>query len=121
MKYKQKIYGGIQGAIGFLLSPVSWWDDTYVNIPLAYFGAWIVSLIYKPAFLTAFVINYWITNILGLVLMHKGANKIIRKEGDINPYSRREIVKDIVISLVYTALMVVLIKLKIVRPIEEYF
>ena len=107
--------------VGFLLSPLSWWNDIYVNIPLAYVGAWIVSLIYKPAFLTAFVINYWITNILGFVLMHKGASKLAKKEGTIKPYTQKDIVKDIFISLAYTALMVVLIKLKAVRPIKEYF
>lgn len=121
MKYKQKIYGGIQGTIGFLLSPLTWWDDAYVNIPLAYIGAWIVSLIYKPAFGTAFVINYWITNILGFVMMHKGANKILQKEGGSRPYSGKDIIKDIAVSLGYTVLMVVLIKLKVIKPIGDYF
>lgn len=107
--------------LGFLLSPLSWWNDIYVNIPLAYVGAWIVSLIYKPAFLTAFVVNYWITNILGLVLMRRGINKLAKKEGTIKPYGRKDIMKDIFISLAYTALMVALIKLKAVRPVKEYF
>ncbi len=121
MKYKQKIYGGVLGTIGFLLSPLTWWDDLYVNIPLAYAGAWIVSLVYKPAFTTAFVINYWITNILGFVFMHKGINRIVRKDGTARAYTQKEILKDIVISLLYTGLMVILIKLEIVRPVEDYF
>jgi hypothetical protein len=35
----RKIKGGILVTLGFLLSPVSWWNDIFVNIPLAYIFA----------------------------------------------------------------------------------
>jgi hypothetical protein len=79
MKHKQIISGGILATIGYLLSPLSWWNDLYLNIPLAYAGAWLVRLVYNPAFLPAFIVCYWITNITGLVLMHKGIGKIAEK------------------------------------------
>ena len=44
MRYKQKITGGIIGTVGYLLSPLSWWNDLYFNIPIAYATAWLVSL-----------------------------------------------------------------------------
>ena len=33
--WKRKITGGILGVVGFMLSPLSWWNDAVVNLPLA--------------------------------------------------------------------------------------
>ncbi len=101
-----------------MLSPLSWWNDTFVNIPLALAFAWIVALFYKPAFEVSWIVGYWLTNVLGFVLMHKGAEKIVRKED--KKYSWRHALRDISISLLYTGLMVLLLKLGIVKPIENY-
>ncbi|RJQ56970.1 MAG: hypothetical protein C4526_00285 [Nitrospiraceae bacterium] len=117
----RKKTGIILSVIGYLLSPLSWWNDLYLNIPLAYAGAWLVSLFYKPAFLAAFIACYWITNIAGFVLMHKGIEKIVKKEAIKKSYSKRDILKDIVLSLAYTGLIVILVKLNVIRPVEEYF
>ncbi|MBI4849045.1 MAG: hypothetical protein HY808_10815 [Nitrospirae bacterium] len=119
-KYKQIFSGGILAAIGYLLSPLSWWNDLYLNIPLAYVGAWLASLLYKPAFLPAFVVAYWITNITGFVLMHKGVEKIAGREVK-KAYSKKALLKDLALSLAYTVLIIILIKLHIIRPIEQYF
>ena len=124
--WKRKISGGILGVIGFMLSPLSWWNDAVVNLPLALLFAWLVGLIYKPAavshspsFDAAVIIGYWLTNVLGFILMHKGAQQVLSKEE--KKYSRRELVKDVIISLLYTALIVVLLKLGILKPISAYF
>jgi len=124
--WKRKITGGILGVIGFLLSPLSWWNDAVVNLPLALLFAWVVGLIYKPASLphspafdVAVIIGYWLTNVLGFVLMHKGAQQMLSKEE--KKYSRRELLKDLVVSLLYTALIVVLLKTGILKPISAYF
>lgn len=120
MKHKQRISGGIMATIGYMLSPLSWWNDLYLNIPLAYLGAWLASLFYKPAFLTAFIAAYWITNVAGLVIMHKGIKKAAGKQM-ISRYTRKELLKDIALSLVYTGVIIILIKLHIIRPVEQYF
>jgi len=73
------LLGSFLGFIGFLLSPLSWWNDAFVNVPLAYLGAWLISLFYKPGFAAAFVFCYWLTNILGLFLMHKGVCRAMQK------------------------------------------
>jgi hypothetical protein len=51
-------------------------------------------------------------------LMHKGAQQMMsnRKRG----YSRRDLVKDIGVSLLYTALIVLLLKLRIIAPLTDY-
>src|SRR5215475_8182894 len=77
MAWKRKVYGGVLGFIGFMLSPLSWWNDAFVNLPLALAFAWIVGLVYRPAFSAALIIGYWLTNVLGLVLLQKGGSKLI--------------------------------------------
>lgn len=56
-------------AIGFILSPLSFWNDLLVNIPLSWAVAWPVSLLYRPAFPIAFAVAYFATNVLGMWLM----------------------------------------------------
>src|SRR5438874_13515368 len=119
MGWKRKVSGGVLGFIGFMLSPLSWWNDLFVNLPLALAFAWVVSFFYRPAFEICVVVGYWLTNLLGFVLMHKGAQKVLSKEA--RKYSRRDLLKDFGISFAYTALIVALIKLGVLKPIESYF
>ena len=53
MSWKRKLWGSTLGVIGFLLSPLSWWNDLLVNIPLAVAFAWVVSWFYPPCFTLA--------------------------------------------------------------------
>jgi len=126
MAWKRKVSGSILGVIGFMLSPLSWWNDAVVNLPLAWLFASAVGLVYKPAavpnstaFDTSVIIGYWFTNVLGFVLMHKGAHEILTKEQ--KKYSRRALLRDVGVSLLYTALIVVLIKMGVLKPIGQYF
>jgi hypothetical protein len=118
-KAKRKAAGGLLAFIGFMLSPLSWWNDAFVNLPLAVGFAWIIALFYKPAFAPSVVIGYWLTNVLGFVLMHKGGAKIL-SEADA-PYSWRHLGRDLIVSLLYTLLIVALIKLKVLQPVADYF
>ena len=90
----------------------------FVNVPLALVFAWVVSAIYRPAFGAALVIGYWLTNVLGFVLMHKGAQTALADGG--RKYSRRDLVKDLAISLLYTLLIVGLVKWGVLKPVQEY-
>ena len=101
--------------IGFILSPLSWWNDAFVNIPLAIGFGWIVATMYKPLFQPAVVVGYWLTNVLGFVLLHKGAEKMVRSEGG-RAYSRKDLLRDLIISLIYTGVIVALLKAKILQP-----
>jgi len=59
MAWKSKLSGGVLALIGFMLSPLTWWNDLFVNIPLALVFAWIVSIFYQPAFEVSFIVGYW--------------------------------------------------------------
>jgi len=114
---KRKAYGGTVAFIGYMLSPLSWWNDLFVNWPIALVFAWIVSWFWKPAFTASLVLGYWLTNILGFVLMQKGGAKIISEE-DL-PYSRKLLYRDLSISVLYTLLIVALAKMGVIGPIQD--
>src|SRR2546422_234825 len=119
MTWKRKVSGGILALVGFMLSPLSWWNDLFVNVPLALAFAWVVSLFYRPAFEVSLIVGYWLTNVLGFILMHKGAQKALTEKP--GRYSPRDLLRDVGISLLYTGLIVGLLKLGILKPIENYF
>lgn len=119
-KHKERFSGSIWVTIGFILSPLSWWNDLYVNVPIAYGLAWLVSFLYRPAFLHAFIAFYWATNLWGFILIHKGMGKIIQNNNARKISARRSLAKDIIISIVYTGLIILLVKLEIIKPVDEY-
>jgi len=116
---KHLVQGSVLGVIGFILSPLSWWNDAFVNIPLAIGFGWLVATLYKPLFQPAVVVGYWLTNVLGFVLMHKGAEKMARGDAVLR-YSRKDLVRDVIISLIYTAVIVALLKAGILHPLQDY-
>jgi hypothetical protein len=91
----------------------------FVNVPLALLFAWVISFFYAPAFEPSLIIGYWLTNVAGFVLMHKGANEFFSAENA--RYTRRELLRDIVISLLYTGLIVLLLELGVLKPFSGYF
>jgi hypothetical protein len=119
MAWKRKVTGGVVAFIGFMLSPLSWWNDLFVNVPLALLFAWVVSLPFPAAFEASLIVGYWLTNVIGLILMQKGAQAVLSDEK--KKYTRRDLLKDLGISLLYTGAIVALVKLGILKPIEGYF
>jgi len=118
MLSKRKITGGVLAVVGYMLSPLSWWNDAVVNFPLALAFAWLVSSFYKPAFEVCLIVGYWLTNILGLVLMHKGAQNML---SDQKKPARVAWLQYLAISLLYTGVIVLLLELGVLRPIQNYF
>jgi hypothetical protein len=111
--------GSLLAFIGFLLSPLSWWNDFFVNIPLALGLAWLIALAWPAAFEASFILGYWLTNVLGLVLLTRGAKTALN--GQASPYSRRELLKDLLVALAYTGLIVLLVELGVLQPVQAYF
>ena len=126
MPWKKKVAGGILAVLGFMLSPLSWWNDAFVNLPLALAFAWLVSSLCaaswrETVFDIAVIVGYWLTNLLGFVLMNRGAKQVFDKQKAGQTSAGGELKKDLLVSLGYTVLIVILIKLGILKPIESYF
>lgn len=119
MTWKRKTVGGFTALVGYMLSPLSWWNDLFVNVPLAIAFAWVISLFSKRAFMPSLVVGYWLTNVVGFILLHKGAEQILSKHP--KRYSRRDLARDVAISLLYTAVIVVLVQCGVLKPVQSYF
>lgn len=68
----RRLWNALVAGFGWLLSPLSWWNDLFVNVPLAYLFSAPFSLIDERLYVPAFALGYWLTNVLGFVLLHKG-------------------------------------------------
>ena len=88
---KRKIKGRILVIVGYILSPISWWNDLFVNIPLAYVFALPFGFFSKKLFLPAMILGYWVTNIIGFIMMHHGVKDLISKEK--SKYTRKKLIK----------------------------
>lgn len=68
-----KIKGFVFIGVGYMLSPLSWWNDLFFNLPIAYLFGYLVSWISPDLFIPFTIIGYWISNILGIIMMQFGA------------------------------------------------
>ncbi len=57
--------------VGYLLSPLSWWNDFFINLPIAYLIGIGMSLFQRRLFAPGMIIGYWFTNLLGLYLIYR--------------------------------------------------
>ena len=107
LKERPWLRGGLLALIGYILSPLSWWNDAFVNLPLAYAFGFLCALFGREFFLPATIFGYWLSNIAGFILMHHGLRDALQER---RPYNRKELVRYLLISLAYTLLVVCLIR-----------
>jgi len=117
---KHKIKGSIIAIIGYILSPLSWWNDLIINIPLAYAFAFPFGLISKKIFLPMMVLGYWLTNITGFMLMHYGIKDVVAGKNK-SPNIKHDFIKNFAISTIYTAVVILLAKAGWLKFPLEYF
>lgn len=58
--------------LGYMLSPLSWWNDLFFNLPIAYGLGYAIGWAYPQAFLPATIVGYWLSNVLGILMMQTG-------------------------------------------------
>ncbi len=114
-----RVSWGTLAILGYILSPLSWWNDLWVNMPIAYAAASLVQAVNTRFFLGTFIATYWASNILGLILMHVGIRGAATDK--IPSLSRSGTLWWLAISLVYTAVIAVLVHLDILRPLGAYW
>jgi hypothetical protein len=103
--------------VGWLLSPLCWWNDLVINLPLAYGFARLVQHWRPDAFAAGLVVGYWLSNVVGILLMQSGALQILDdkdEEGDgtaeapAHGSARRDLLMGLATSSLYTVAVVVL-------------
>jgi hypothetical protein len=108
---KRPLNRTLVGFVGFMLSPLSWWNDAFVNLPIAYVLALPFSLIGEGWFLPALVAGYWLTNVAGLLLLHWSLT------GAGTPGIRRsQWVRSVLAALAYTGIIAALALAGVLKP-----
>jgi Zn-dependent protease with chaperone function len=110
----KKLRGGFFLVIGYLLSPLSFWNDLFFNLPIAYAFGYLCSLLSPSLLLPCSIIGYWLSNIAGILLMQAGAIDVFQnqpKERNL----KKELLMGLVSSMVYTLVIVALIQFKILQ------
>jgi hypothetical protein len=100
-------------AVGYILSPLSWWNDALINIPLAWLMASIMTRAVPLSFEAAMLIAYWLTNLAGFLLMYIGGKGFSQNRG----WQKRDAVIFVLLSIGYTGAIYLLAHWHIVRPL----
>ena len=109
----QKIKAGALLVIGYMLSPLCWWNDLVFNLPIAYGFGYICSLIFPDLLIPCTFLGYWLSNLVGILLMQWGAIGTFQKE-DQAPNLKRELWMGIFSSSIYTLVILALIQFKLI-------
>jgi len=100
--------------LGWLLSPLCWWNDLVINLPLAYGVALVVQQVRPEWFAGALVAGYWLSNVVGIVLMQTSALEVLQEPGDPTPL-RRELLWGLATSTVYTLVVMALVQAGVIH------
>jgi hypothetical protein len=137
--FLQKLRGGTFLTLGFLLSPLSWWNDLIFNLPLAYGVGYLCSLVVSDWLLPGTIAGYWLSNILGILLLQSGVLDLLAAQPPTDPPQisaggiqpdfnhtfknhsfkkhsfKKELFTGVVSATLYTGLIVALVQLKILE------
>ncbi|BFM40416.1 hypothetical protein [Synechocystis sp. LKSZ1] len=109
----QRFWALILIFLGFLLSPACWWNDLLINLPLAYvfgrFCSWFIPQLLLPGV----ILGYWFSNLVGIVLMHIGAQQAFQK-GNQNVSLQDQIKSGLITSTTFTLVILSLAYFQVV-------
>ncbi|KZL51138.1 MULTISPECIES: hypothetical protein [Cyanophyceae] len=103
----KKLRGGLLVGIGYMLSPLSWWNDIFFNLPIALLFGYLVSWAKPNWFLPFTIIGYWLSNVLGIVMMQMGTMDMFLTEEERN--LKRDLLLGLGGSTVYTIVVALLV------------
>ena len=107
MSLFKNLRGGMLVGIGYLLSPLSWWNDLFFNFPIALVFGYGVSWLHPQWFLPGIIVGYWLSNVLGMIMIQLGAIDLFIPNGKTN--HTRDIVLGFGSATLYTILVAALI------------
>jgi hypothetical protein len=110
----KKLTNGALIAIGYLLSPLCWWNDLFFNLPIAYVFGKLCSLFSQSFFVGGAIAGYWLSNIVGILLMQFGTLELLKKQSEPQLHNlKKELFVGFVTSTIYTIAILALIHFKI--------
>jgi len=99
--------------LGWLLSPFTFWNDAFINIPLSYICANLFIRLFPSNFLLTVLIFYWVSNLVGVFMMYAAGKNILK--GGKN--SIRELVKLLCVITLYSLTLLLLGRMGILKPL----
>jgi hypothetical protein len=96
--------------VGWMLSPLCWWNDLLINLPVAWGLASVARWIEPAWFAPGLVVGYWLSNVLGIVLLQSGALALVQSPATPRD-RRREWLIGLATSTAYTLAVVFLVRL----------
>ncbi|MFM7266608.1 MAG: hypothetical protein ACKOZW_13655 [Cyanobium sp.] len=97
-------------ALGWLLSPLCWWNDLIINLPVAWLLAKAAQALQPSWFAPGLVVGYWFSNLMGIALMQWGALGLV-SAGQEPRNTRRDWLIGLATSTLYTLAIVVLVRI----------
>jgi hypothetical protein len=79
-KVKGRILPAIIFAIGYILSPLSWWNDLFINLPLAWLLGNAMNFFVPGSFRIAMIAAYWLSNLTGILFMLWAGSRLLGKQ-----------------------------------------
>jgi hypothetical protein len=106
-------------ALGWLLSPLCWWNDLVFNLPLAWLVARLLAFWHPSWFTPGLVLGYWFSNVAGILLLQSSALEVFRDD-DTPQDRRRELLVGLATATAYSLLVLGLVKLGLLHtPLLE--
>ncbi len=96
-----------------MLSPFTFWNDAVVNIPLSYLCANVFIRIWPTDFLLTVLVFYWLSNILGILLMYLSGKSIFKDR----KAALRELTVLVATIALYSLILVLLNRAGILKPV----
>ncbi|MBF2033912.1 MAG: hypothetical protein IGR92_00180 [Leptolyngbyaceae cyanobacterium T60_A2020_046] len=108
---------GIWVGLGYLLSPLSWWNDLFFNLPIAWAFGYMVSLVYPGGLVPGTVVGYWLSNLAGLVMMQWGTTRLLQP--DAKPRWWRDVGISLGTATLYTVIIAALVYWRVLQVPAE--
>lgn len=109
----RRLWGGFLVVVGYLLSPLCWWNDLVINLPLALAFGYVFSRPYPDLLVPLTGVGYWLSNVVGFVLIQQGTTTAIKGAAATSGRSLRN---GLITSTVYTVAIVALLQFHILEP-----
>ncbi|MEN9204616.1 MAG: hypothetical protein Q6K70_02270 [Thermostichales cyanobacterium DRC_bins_46] len=101
----RRLRGGVMLGLGYLLSPLCWWNDVVFNLPIALGIGYGLEWLVPGSWLWGTVGGYWLSNVLGMLLMQYGALDMLNRPRQ----SRRELLLGLGGSTLYSLVIAALV------------
>lgn len=94
--------------LGYLLSPLSWWNDLIFNLPVAYGVGYLGNLLFPGHLLVFTIAGYWLSNVAGILLMQFGLVEVWQDAPQERNF-KKDLLTGVASSTVYTLIIFALV------------